>query len=153
MKRILLTFIIALFATTFMFGQDIYLTWGGKKLADTVYVWGEPDASLIVFNAIFHNDSDNGMNVLVVRKEMSMLDNTISAFCWGACYSPTVDTSLKHQFIPAGGQSDSTQFTGDYTPNGVIGTSIIKYTFYNMDNPDQRLEVVAKFWASPEGIA
>lgn len=155
MKRILLTFIIALFATSFTFGQDIYLTGEGeKKLGDTVLVWGEPTTSQIIFKAIFHNDTENGMNVRVVRHELFMLPNTMSTFCWaGSCYSPTVDTS-NYLFIPAGAANDSLKpFSGDYSPNGVIGTSLVQYTFYDIDNPDQKVVVVAKYWASPEGIA
>ena len=154
MKKILLLLIIALSTTTFVFSQDMYLSWEGKKLGDTVYVWGEPTQSQIVFYAILHNDTDNGMNVLAVRNELEMLDSTVSTFCWAQrCYGPSVDTSTNYQFVPAGGSSAEGDFTGDYEPRGHIGTSVVKYTFYNMDNPDQNVDIVVKFWASPEGIA
>ncbi len=154
MKKFLLSLIILISAASFLPAQDLYLTWDGEKLGDTVYVWGEPTISQIVFDAILHNNTSNGMNVLVVRDEVEMLENTLSTFCWGgSCYSPTVDTSSKYQFIPAGGSSAEGDFSGDYMPNGVIGTSIVKYAFYNLDNPDQRVEIVVNYWASPQGIA
>ncbi|NOX85455.1 MAG: hypothetical protein GXO86_05755, partial [Chlorobi bacterium] len=153
MKKILLLIIIAITATSFLRAQDLYLSWNGEKLGDTVYVWGEPTTTLIIFNAVFHNNTSSDMNVMVARDEVELLENTMSTFCWaGSCYSPTVDTS-KYDFIPAGGTNDSTNrpFIGEYSPNGVIGTSTVKYTFYNINNPDQRLEVVVKYWASPQG--
>lgn len=154
MKRILLTFIIASFAVSFMSGQDLYLTRNGKKLNDTVYVWGEPTASVITFQASLHNNTDNGMNLFVARKQIDTLTGTSNNICWaGSCYSPTLDTSLDYEFVPAGGASVEEDFAADYYPNGKIGTSIIKYTFYNKDNTDQKVEIVAKFWSSPEGIA
>ncbi len=155
MKKFLLLLIFAISATTFISAQnDMYLSWDGKKLGDTVYVWGEPTQSQIIFYAVLHNDTDNDMNVLAVKNELEMLDSTISTFCWaGRCYAPTVDTSTNYQFVPAGGASAEGDFTGDYEPRTKIGTSIVKYTFYNMDNPDQRVEIVVKFWASPESIA
>jgi hypothetical protein len=64
-----------------------------------------------------------------------------------------VDTSLLNITIKADSTSKPEEFSGHYQPNGVIGTSIIKYTFYDMNNPDTRTSVVCKFKASPESVA
>lgn len=157
MKKTLLSIILALITFSFLYGQEsnpFYLTQDGKKLGDTIYVWGEPNASEIVFEAIFHNGSDNDMNFKVAREQVVLLANTMSQFCWGAsCYSPTTDTSTDYLFVPAGGSTEEGQFSGHYIPSGVIGTSIVKYTVYNMDNPDENVSIVCNYWASPEGIA
>jgi len=154
--KTLFLLIFVLKATTITYAQDLYLTQDEKKLGDTVYVRGLPTDSLIAFDAVLHNNSDYGMNVKVVREELAVLENTMNTFNWaGFPNSPDMDTSMYYDFIPAGGTNDTSvkPFIGEYYPKGVIGTSTIKYTFYNIDNTDQRVEVVVRYWASPQNIA
>lgn len=153
MKKILLLFIIAMGFTTLVNAQDLTLTWDGSPLGDTVYVWGDPNDAEIVFHAVVHNNTTNGINVMVRRNQINMLDGTQSQFCWGLCFPPTTDESPDARFLAAGGQSEDEEFSGHYNPFGVVGTSVVEYMFYNKDNEDQNVKVVAKYWASPEGIA
>jgi len=43
-------------------------------------------------------------------------------------------------------------FSAHYEPNGVIGTSMVEYTFFNKSDLDEKVTVVVKYKTSPEGI-
>ncbi len=153
MKKTLLTFTAVLFAVISMSAQDLTLSWDGEALGDTVVAWGDPSENEILAHAILHNNTDNGMNIKVRRKQISMVEGAISAFCWGLCFPPTTEESPDPRLILAGEQSGDEDFSGHYTPGGNIGTSIVEYLFFNQDNEDQNVKIVVKYWASPDGIA
>lgn len=155
MKKILLSLTIVLVALNFAKAQSpLTLSWDGAIIGDTVTLWGEPSDFEMVLYANLHNNTANAMNIKVSRKEIHLIDGTFSQICWaGLCYSPVVDTSVNYQLVAAGGSSADEDFSGHYAPNGNIGTSIVEFTFYNIDDPSINVSVVVKFWASPEGIA
>lgn len=153
MKKLLFT-LIALFTLSFVGNaQDLTLSWDDAELGESVLVVGSPDDAEIVFHAVLTNNTDNGMNIMVVRKQLDMLAGTQSQFCWGLCFPPTTDTCLSPVLIKAGESSDLEAFSGHYIPGGIAGTSSVEYTFYNLDNPDVSIKVVANFKGSPAGIA
>ena len=152
-KMKLLTFTAVLLATVSMNAQDMFLSWEGETLGDTVTIWGEPDSSEIVFHAVVHNMTVNWMKIKVRRNQLEMVDSTSSYFCWGTCYADNVEESPDSILIPSGGSSVDTAFSGHYLPNTKIGTSIVEYKFYNMDNEDEYVKVLVIYRASPEGIA
>ena len=153
MKKTLLTFAVVLLTVFSMNAQDLTLSWDGEAIGDTVLVWGDPSEFEIVFHAVLHNNTDNGMQIKVRRKRLSMLEETSSAFCWGLCFPPGTDESADARLIMANSSSTDEEFSGHYTTAGKIGTSMVEYTFFNADNESQYVKVVAKYWASPNGIA
>jgi hypothetical protein len=157
MKKLLLTFAIALLSVSGMLAQQppLVLTHAGEPLGDTVVIWGEPTAFEIVCYADVTNTTNRNMNIKAARKEISLVNNTWNQICWaGLCYSPSTDTSVNYLLIKAGETaSGANEFSGHYTPSGQIGTTVIEFTFYNIDNPAENVSVVVKFWASPVGIA
>lgn len=153
MKKLLFT-LISLFTITFISNaQDLTLTWDGEELGESVLIVGSPDDTEIVFHAVLTNNTDNGMNVMVVRKQLDFQAGAISQFCWGLCFPPTTDTCLNPVLIKAGESSGLEDFSGHYIPGGAIGVSSVEYTFYNLDNPDVRVSVIANYKGSPAGIA
>ena len=154
MKKLLLSFAIILFLYNSSLAQDLTLTHDGNLIGDTVVVWGEPSDFELVMYANLHNNTSNAMNIKVRRVELDMIDGSMSQICWaGLCYSPDKDTSVNYQLIMAGASSGPEDFSGHYLPNGNIGTSIVEFIFYNIDNPSISVSVVVKFWASPASIA
>jgi len=155
MKKLLLslTLIIAgLFSTM----AQLSFSSDGVELGDTVTVWVDPSSDQIfTYEVIVHNDTESNMNVKIAREFIHQLADDQFPFCWGAsCYPPSEDTSGNYQFIPAMSHTDTTQLLlAEYSPMGKIGTAIIKYTAFNMDQPDVQSSIVIKYWASPEGIA
>ena len=152
-KMKLLTFTAILLAAISMNAQDMFLSWEGETLGDTVTVWDEPDSSEIVFHAVVHNMTVNWMEIKVRRNQVEMVDSTSSYFCWGSCYPDSIGESPASILIPSGGSSVDTAFSGHYIPNTKIGTSIVEYIFYDADNEDQYVKVLVNYRASPQGIA
>jgi len=136
-----------------MNAQDMFLSWEGETLGDTLTIWGSPDSSEIVFHAVVHNMTVSWMEIKVRRNQIEMVDSSSSYFCWGACFPDDIVESPDSILIPSGGSSVDTAFSGRYMPNTKIGTSIVEYMFYNADNEDQFVKVLVKYRASPEGIA
>lgn len=150
MKKTLLTFAAILFAVISMNAQDLYLSWEGETLGDTVMVWGSPDTSEIILYAHVYNNTDNEIGVKVRRRHIETVDSTGDYFCWGACFPDFVDESDPVAVAPG---LSADEFSSHYKPQSHIGTSIIEYTFFNVDNEDQSVSIVVKYWASPQGIA
>lgn len=155
MKKILLVFTAVLLATISLSAQNMFLTWNGETLGDTVTVLGEPGDNEIIFQAMVHNMTDKWMKIKVRRNQIEMVDSTSSYFCWGNCFSDDVEESPDSIQIVSGGSSVDTAFSGHYLINEQIGTSLVEYMFYDSDNEDMNVKVLVRYryWASPEGIA
>jgi hypothetical protein len=155
MKKLLLFFVVAVLSTTYINAQSqsLSLSWDGNNLADTVMVMVEPNGEeATVFHAIVTNNSDNIVNVKVLRTSVDVLENTVNSFCFAnQCYPPFTDES-DYLPIPAGGSSPDDDFKGEFTANGAIGISIVKYKFFNINNDEDFVEVVIKYNSSPEAI-
>lgn len=154
MKKNILLIIVTLLTVNSVSAQSFSLSWDGEALGDTVTVVpDEVPASEIVFQAIVHNNTNNGSNIKVLRNEIFMLEGTSSYFKWGPSYfNDTTNLSPNYEFVPAGGSSVAGKFSGNYKINGAVGTSLIEYTFFNKDNPDENVKIVVKFDSSPEAI-
>ena len=153
MKKILL-FIAALFITTYYSNaQSFSLEWEGEVLGDTITVNPNSGASVdIVFEALFHNKTNDDVYIKVARTQILIVEGTVNYFCWGACYPPHVDTSGMYMIIPGGGYSNVGDFSGHYEINETIGVSLVEYTFYNMDNPDEFVKIIVRFDSTTTGI-
>ncbi len=152
MKKILLSMAVILAALSIN-AQSLTLTWDGVALGDTVVITPEDESvTEIVFHAIVNNVSDNNINVGVIRSRIELIGDAEDYFCWGACYPPFLDTAGTTILINAGAQSGDEDFSGHYTINGVVGVSMIKYTFYNVANEAENIDVYVKFNTAPDAI-
>jgi len=153
MKKILLS-IAVIFVTAFYVNAQSYtLEMNGVVLGETITI--NPDSAGVAeltFEAIFNNNTTTGVNIRVIREEISLLEGASSYFCWGACYPPNIDTSGMTMFIPAGGSSIEGDFSAHYVIGESNGVSVIKYTFVNIDNPDEFVSIVDNFDSSPLGV-
>ena len=155
MKKIILLIIAFVFSISFANAQSYVLSWEGETLGDTVVISGDPADAELTFHAILTNNSDDSVAFKVQRRLIHLLDGVTHYFCWGLCYLPNHDSI----FVPSGyvglnaGQSSTEwDFSGHYEPTGVIGTSLVEYKFFNADNEDEFVTVVAKFVTAPDGI-
>lgn len=152
MKKALVLFVSIMIISGYLHAQDMLLSWEGDTLGNTVTVWGEPDAEEFIFQAVVHNNTNAWMKIKVRRTQVDMVDSTSSYFCWGDCFDVDVDESPDSLLVPSGGSSVDGAFSGHYLPNMKNGTSTVEYMFYNMDNEDQNVKVLVKYWASPNSI-
>jgi len=163
MKQILLSsFILVFLGIGIVNAQSpITLSHEGETLGDTVTVWVDPDQETFIdYKMTMTNNTGNGMNVLVARKIIKPLSKNQFTFCLGPiCYGPTVDSCdvEKYVFINAGGSSPEEDFKASYsaldtTGTAIIGTAIVKYNVYNKDHVADSVNIVVKYWVSPQGI-
>ena len=94
------------------------------------------------------NKSLNPLNIKCTREIISEVLNTENSFCWGVCYSTSTDTSTVSVKIEAG--EISTEFIGDYFPQGYSGITTIKYIFYDVANSDDRINFILHYKATSE---
>ncbi len=154
MKKILLSMAVVLITVFYANAQSFTLEWNGEVYGDTITLTPEsPESTDIAFEAIFNNLTDVGVNIKLARNEIIMMDSTESYFCWAEqCYPPWVDTSGNFQYVPAGGSSGLEDFSAHYDIHNAVGVSLIEYTFYNNDNPDENVKIVVKFDTDPTAI-
>ena len=153
MKKILLSLAVILVTAFYVNAQSFTLSWDGEMLGDTVIITPNSETgNELVLEAIFNNTTDNAATIKVIRNQIFVEDGAVDYFCWGACYPPAVDTSGVYLVIGANSSSGDADFSAHYEINEVVGVSIVEYTFYNIDNPDENVKVVAKFDTSPDGI-
>jgi hypothetical protein len=153
MKKLLLFFIASLLFAGLSSAQELTLSMDGDPIGDTVMVVGDPEDFEILFYAEVTNHTDEAITLQVFRERLSLIEGASSAFCWGLCFSPDVDSSFDGRTIKPDSTSFHGEFSGHYYPLSTIGMSMVKYTFWDQNNPDTRVSVVCKYKASPESIA
>jgi|GEM_PF-168148 hypothetical protein len=104
-----------------------------------ITVNGSLDESVVYAYIDVRNDDELPIDVRVRRVENNLVEGSDNVFCWGVCYSNTIDTSSMAINIEPGAVSQ--EFSGDYSPEGHEGTTSISYYFYDERNPDNEIGV------------
>jgi len=155
MKKITLLMIAFVFSISFVNAQSYVLSWGGITYGDTVVLNADPDTSELVFHGVLTNNTDDSVTIKVQRRFIHLLDGAVHYFCWGQCYIPNQDSifvSPSYIGLNAGEWTTEWDFAGHYEPVGAVGTSLVEYKFFNIDNEDEQLTVVVKYVTTPNGI-
>jgi len=136
-----------------VFGQSLQLMYGDDIVSnDTVYMTGTITDDLLELHIKVKNLTDKEIEVKVRKTEISIVDGSVNTFCWGgSCFMPTVFTSPLSTSIRANG-TDFNSFAGDYEPSGMAGTSVISYTFFNVQNEEDSVMVTAFYQVGADGI-
>lgn len=80
------------------------------------------------------NVSSSVKTVKVLREIISKPAGHVTYFCWGpSCYGP--NTNESPDIIPLAETEVDSTFKGYVAPNGVTGTTKVRYCFQNADNP------------------
>ena len=98
-----------------------------------VNYYGGPD-DLLTSYVFVTNNSAISIDVKVKKVELDIVPGSINYFCWGMCFPPEVYVS-PYPISIASGETNDSDFSGDYMPNGAIGTSKIRYVFFDDNNP------------------
>jgi hypothetical protein len=156
MKKTLLTLSVIILFCGVSFGQGLLLfNLDGSPIGngDTIYVFGDTTTGIaMVSHAMVKNDGAASKQVKVRKIEISLIPGTTNTFCWGLCFPPTTYVSPSPIAISAGA-TDTSDFSGDYTPNGQIGTSLIAYKFFNINDLNDTVMVVVSYNATGVGIS
>jgi len=149
MKKILLLF-LSVIMVSWVFAQSLELFYEGEPIIpmSEITISAHPDSGLMVIDTLdVKNLSNTTIDVLCVREVIEEVEGTVNVFCWGSqCYPPNIDTSGAATTI--GPQAVSYEFSGEYSPYGIAGTTKVKYTFYLVDNPDDNVTVIVNYDAS-----
>ena len=133
--------------------QSIQLFYNDALVEDTLTIHvasGETEHYIDIANV-----SENDVYLMIKRELISMIPDAENHFCFGLCYPSSVSETPESEHLIAGDtfkrENDIYFYTG-YNPYGKAGTSIIKYTFYDENNPDDKASVVFKFISGSVGI-
>lgn len=145
MKKLLLYVFVLL---TFLpgFSQSLEVFYNGILLEEdgSIMVATHPDSSSITLHGIeVKNNSSNPISTNCIRQNIDTATGTLNSYCWGLCYGPDTDTSFVQ--VTINGLSSTGEFEGDYIHNGISGTSKIKYTFYDFNNPDDKFSFFVNY--------
>jgi len=93
------------------------------------------------------NNSTTDVNVRMRMESMSLVTGAEFSFCaLGGCYPPNITETASDFLVTAETTvTGNGVFTGHYHPHDHIGTSVIKYTFYNVDNTDDTISFKISF--------
>ena len=90
------------------------------------------------------NTSNDTIKLTIKRELVSLLNGAENFFDFILCYAPEYDgPTIPYDFMP--GDTLSYYFFTSYNPNGQKGISLIKYTFYDDDNPPDSSSILFKF--------
>lgn len=156
MKKRLLTFTMIFIAVLIVRADDppLTFTWEGEPLGDTTEIVGLPTAFEIIKYADVTNNTSSAMTIKVAREDIDVVPGTSNAICWaGLCFPPSVDTSTTQLTLDPGATTgEGDEFSGHYYPTNILGTTMVKYTFFDIDNPDLNAQLVVKYVAEYVGL-
>jgi len=152
MKNLLLSAILVCF-TMFAFAQSLELWHDGELVEDQSDIWvlGDPSDGELIIELGVKNISTNSLDVICKKQEIEVIANTTNLFCWaGQCFSPFVFESPVSQPIAPGELTE--EFSGHYMPAGNAGITIMRYTFFDQNNPADSICFYSYFFASTVGF-
>jgi len=147
------TWIIVNYTVANVADHSFELTYNGAPLVNDqeISVQYEPSHDPVEVSALVKNINTVPVSVRVKKYDVKILDNTSSNICWGpSCYPPFVYDTPEAVVMASGATDDS--FRGDYTHGGVQGTSSVRYTVYNIDNPNDSLSFLVNYSIGYVGI-
>lgn len=116
-------------------------------------VHGSPSASFIKGQVFLNNDSEAEFDVWARKIEEEVVPNTFNSFCWSDfCYGNYTFESQGALTLAAGATTIATDFYGQYFPEGLTGTTIIKYEFFSRNESFETVSVTVHYTADATGV-
>ncbi|MBI9035482.1 MAG: T9SS type A sorting domain-containing protein [Bacteroidales bacterium] len=149
MKKHLLTLIAGLLIGFVSQAQSLeLLNEEGEVITGTmVTVYGEASSDEIVSHCVVKNISTASVDVKVLKVYEDIFDGSNNYYCWGSCFTEAVFESPIQLRINAGEECE--EFSGHYKPNSAVGTSLIRYEFFTVNNPDDRVSYTVRYSSDP----
>jgi hypothetical protein len=111
--------------------------------------WGAPNYDLTV-KAYVVNISNSAIRVKMRSEVIDSADGSQNYFCLNLCYAPGTTVSPDFEQIEPGDTLKT--FKGYYRPNGALDAAAIRYTFYNINNLTDSIQLIGHFVPSPASI-
>ena len=119
-----------------LYGATVNLTGPANQLLD---------AGVIVVNS-----SSNTISVKCARTSSNLVAGHITYFCWYLCYGP--GTAVSPDSIPCFSHDSIFAFHGYVNANNIPGTSTVCYSFFNMYNVSDSVNLCFTYNFTPVGI-
>jgi len=131
--------------------EELSLFYQGEPFTpgETITVQGSETASEIVAHMAIQNNYSVAKDILVSKEIISETPGHTNTFCWGLCFPPFVFESPDPITLQAGALNEN-DFSGDLIPNGVEGTTVMKYTFFEEGNPELEAHFFVEFIAGDQ---
>ena len=155
MKKFTLAFISLALLSLISYGQSlIILDHAGNEITgQTITEVGYYSSNEITQELGVTNNGTTDINLVVRKAEISVMAGTSNYFCLSVCYPPTVYESTNTVTIAPGETLSGTPgFSYHFFPSGIQGLSTISYTFFDIDNPDDTVQVIVNFEIELAGI-
>jgi TusA-related sulfurtransferase len=100
------------------------------------------------------NNSNNDLNIRMRMEAVSLVDGAQYSFCaLGSCFPAGINETTRDFPITANTTvGNDGVFTGHYHPNSNSGTSVIRYTFYNVADLNDTVSFMISFSGDDTGI-
>ena len=99
------------------------------------------------------NVTANVINVKAKLEILSLTNGHTVVFCWDICYPP-VDHDITSEgylmLMPLGTSGEN--FHADIFADGIPGESKARFTFFNVDNPNDSISFTVTFIVGPTGV-
>lgn len=153
MKKGILVLLFFSFFATQSFAQSFELYHNGELFPNggTITVIGEAQPQVWLYaHMSIKNISETDKLVKARKHEIDVVPGSENTFCWVICWVNTVFTSPSGLTLEPGELNDT--FTGDYISHGHSGVTIMRYSFFDDDNPMDSVYFYAEFNAGTVGI-
>jgi len=154
MKIKILILLLLLLECQFGISQSFSLLYHGVKLtADTVLVRsGTPDTLELTTWLTIRNDAATEKHIQAKKAEVIMATGAACSLCWaGYCY-PTEIFQTDYPLVLAPGASETSCFA-HFITGGTVGTSIVRWTYFDKDDPEDSVSVVIHYILYPMGVS
>jgi hypothetical protein len=153
MKKTVLLIFFTLSICYYGYSQSLALADSTGPVANnsTLTMHGHVNDAEITSYIFVKNTTSATIGVKVKKVEINLVSGSVNSFCWGLCFPPNVYVSPDPLNINAHA-TDSTDFSGHYTPNGFEGISTIRYVFFNQANSSDSVCVNIAYDALYVGI-
>jgi hypothetical protein len=154
MKKKYFILVICILVLIFpVLGQSLKLTFNSDTIkSDSVYNYICSISKLNIDSVGVTNTSDKTISVTVKKIIIDTLHGTFNTFCWGVnCFEPTTYISPTSINIAPGTTNKS--FYGEYNPMGKVGSSTIRYVFFDKNNYLDSSYVTVKYILKPASVA
>jgi len=145
MKRLVVSFVFA-FAAISAVTQSLSLSneTGAVPNNSFVYVSGDVLVPELSVGFTFTNNGNSNIDVCVKKTEIDLISGTSNVFAFAGLLFPPMVYESPVQISLNSGESSS-EFEGYYQPNGNLGVSTIRYTFFDFDNANDSVCVNVQY--------
>lgn len=99
------------------------------------------------------NVTANVINVKAKLEILSLTNGHTVVFCWDICYPPADQDMITEGYLtlmPLGTSGEN--FHADIFADGIAGESKARFTFFNVDNPDDSISFTVTFLVGMTGV-